>query len=231
MTVYFIGAGIGGIDYLTVKGHRLITQAQVILYDALVDSTILKIAPEKCLKISVGKRGGKVSTPQTSINQLLVHYAQQYNIVIRLKSGDPAIFGRINPELAVLKTVNTSVELVPGISSVLAAPLLAGIPLTEKENSQNFTVISGHNPDSIDWATLSKVDTLIILMGARNLDKICQFLIKNGRSKNFPIAIIKNAGRENQQVWYGTLNNIMAQTANIFLSPCVIVIGNICNNF
>jgi len=227
MTVYFIGAGIGGIDYLTVKAYRLISQAEVILYDALADSTILDIAPPKCLKIDVGKRGGKVSTAQTSINQLLVDYAQKNKIVIRLKSGDPAIFGRINRELKALSTINVSVELIPGISSVLAAPLLAGITLTEKEHSQNFTVISGHNPDSVDWSVLSKIDTLIVLMGGRNLAKICGYLMKNNRPLNFPIAIIKNAGRDNQQIWLGQLDNIVAQTVDISLSPCVIVIGKI----
>jgi len=230
MTVYFIGAGIGGIDYLTVKGYRLISQAEVILYDALADSTILDLAPQECLKINVGKRGGKVSTPQASINQLLVDYAQQKEIVIRLKSGDPAIFGRINPELEALSTINASVELIPGISSVLAAPLLAGITLTEKEHSQNFTVISGHNPDSLNWSVLSKMDTLIVLMGARNLQSICQYLMANNRPPNFPIAIIKNAGRENQQIWLGQLDNIVTQTADVSLSPCVIVIGNMINH-
>jgi len=151
MTIYFVGAGVGGIDYLTVKAHGLICKADVVIYDALADDNILKITPPHCLQINVGKRGGQISTPQDKINQMLINYGQSYNNVIRLKSGDPGIFGRLSPELRAIAPYNIDYELVPGISSVLAAPLWAGVSLTEKNNSQNFVVISGHNPESLDW--------------------------------------------------------------------------------
>ncbi|BAQ63266.1 uroporphyrinogen-III C-methyltransferase [Geminocystis sp. NIES-3709] len=229
MTVYFIGAGIGGIDYLTVKAHKIISQAEVIIYDALVDKEILEIASSECIKICVGKRGGEISTSQTSINHLLVQYAQEYNAVIRLKCGDPAIFGRINPELAVLRKINIDVELIPGISSALAVPFLANIMLTEKDNSRCLTIITGHDPNILNWSILSQVDTLVILMGGKNLSVITQKLQKYGRSSDFPIAIIKNGGNPKQIQWKGTLKNIVEKTVNISLSPCVIVIGKVVN--
>ncbi|MBF2055933.1 MAG: uroporphyrinogen-III C-methyltransferase [Cyanobacterium sp. T60_A2020_053] len=226
MTVYLTGAGIGGIDYLTVKAYRLIQKAEVIIYDALVDESILSLAPSTAIKIPVGKRGGKFSTPQSRINKILTEYALKYDIVIRLKSGDPAIFGRINPEISALHRINASVELIPGISSVLGAPLLAGITLTEKNLSKNFTVISGHDADNLDWHILSKLDTLIILMGGKNLPIIIEKLLENQRPSTQPITIIKNAGRSNQQIWYSNLGNVINETANIQLSPSVIVIGD-----
>ena len=230
MTTYFIGAGIGGIEYLTVKAYRILQQAQVVLYDALVEPSILELIPEDSLKISVGKRGGKISTSQSDINQLLIEYSQKYDRVIRLKSGDVGIFGRINEELDTLDSINAYYELIPGISSALAVPLLAKIMLTEKDDSRCVTIITGHNPDLLDWATLSKIDTLVILMGGRNLPIIVQKLLDNGRSNHFPITIVKNGGRTNQQIWQGQLNNILVKTANFTLSPCIIIIGKTANN-
>ncbi|MBE9222672.1 uroporphyrinogen-III C-methyltransferase [Cyanobacterium stanieri LEGE 03274] len=230
MTVYFIGAGVGGIDYLTVKAHGLICRADVIIYDALADDRILDLAPAHCLQLNVGKRGGRVSTPQDKINQLLVDYGQSHNLVIRLKSGDPGIFGRLTPELRAIAPYNISYELIPGISSILAAPLLAGWNLTEKTHGKHFVVISGHNPHSLDWLILAQIDTIVIVMGAKNLSLIIDCLIRGDRHPHSPITIIKNAGRTNQQIWQGTLDNIMEKTKGLALSPCVIVIGNLIIN-
>ncbi|MTF37395.1 uroporphyrinogen-III C-methyltransferase [Cyanobacterium aponinum] len=227
MTVFFVGAGIGDADHLTVKAHRLISQADVIIYDALIDNQILQLVPENCLQIPVGKRGGKVSTPQETINQLLAQYAPVYKTIIRLKGGDPGIFGRINPEIETLQAINVDYELIPGISSSIAAPLLANIFLTEKENSHGFMVVTGHDPNLLNWQVLSQVDTLVILMGSKNLPIIVDKLQEYGRSHLFPIAIIKQAGNSQQQIWKGTLGNIVEQTVNISLSPCIIVIGKV----
>lgn len=229
MTIYFIGAGIGGIENLTVKAYGLLQQADVIIYDALIEENILNLAPNNCLKIDVGKRGGKVSISQTKINQLLVKYAPEYQTIIRLKSGDPTIFARIHSEIETLTTINTNFEILPSISSVFAAPLLAGIILTEKEDSRYFTVLSGHNPEDLDWLALSKIDTLVILMGGQNLTQIISLLTINGKPSDSPIAIIHWAGTPQQQIWIGTLDNIVAKTLNISLSPCVIVIGKVIN--
>jgi uroporphyrin-III C-methyltransferase len=230
MTVYFVGAGIGGVDYLTVKAARIIAEAEVIIYDALVDTQILDLTSSDCIKICVGKRGGKISTSQESINDLLVTYAQEYNKVIRLKSGDCGIFGRIHSELEVLQAINSNIEFIPGVSSAFAAPLLANIMLTEKNDSRCITIVTGHNPDSLNWAILSQVDTLVILMAGKNLSIIIEKLQLYGRSPDFPVAIIKNGGSSQQQVWKGRLDNIVEKTLNISLSPCIIVIGKVVNN-
>jgi len=228
--VYLVGAGVGNEDYLTIKGKCLLNMAEVLIYDALVEETLLSLAPSDCLKLSVGKRGGQASTPQSKINQLLVAYCLQGKLVVRLKSGDPYIFGRANEEIASLKAAQCNFELVPGISSILAAPLLAGISLTDKELSQCFVVLSGHQPEELDWSALVKIDTLVILMGSRTLNQIVQNLIDNGRPTHDPIAIIRNCGRANQQAWCETLTDIVEKTKGIALSPAVIVIGKVVMN-
>lgn len=223
--VYLVGAGIGDLDYLTIKAHTLITNAQVLIYDDLINQKLLEIAPENCLKIAVGKRGGKESTPQTTINQLLIAYCVQGYQVIRLKSGDPFIFGRVTEEIKALKENECDYEIIPGISSALASPLLAEIPLTEKNLSQCFTVLTGHDLDLLNWSALAKIDILVILMGTRNLKQIIEKLQENQLTLDTPIAIIKNAGFPHQEMWMGTLNNILHKTQNLNLSPSVIIIG------
>ena len=227
--VYLVGAGPGKLDYLTLRGYQLIQSAEVIVYDALVDEQILELAPSNCLKLPVGKRGGKPSTPQGEINQLLVKYCLQNKQVVRLKGGDPLIFGRARPEVEALNQAGCNFELVPGISSALAAPLLSGIPLTDKDLSSVFAVFSAHKLDLLDWEALAKLDTLVILMGGRNLNQIVQKLLQQGKSTGFPIAIIRNCGRSQTQIWRGTLGNIVEQTKEISLSPAVIIIGEVVN--
>ena len=225
--VYLVGAGVGNEDYLTVKGKRLLEIAEVLIYDALADPSLLNLVPETCLKLSVGKRGGKASTSQAKIDRLLVAYCLQGKQVVRLKSGDPYIFGRANEEISALQAAGCMYELIPGISSVLAAPLLAGISLTEKNLSRCFVVISGHQPDRLDWSALAKIDTLVILMGGRSLPQIIQYLTSNGRSPDESIAIIRNCGRNNQQIFQSTLTDILEITTGVSLSPAVIVIGKV----
>ena len=225
--VYLVGAGIGNKDYLTVKAKKLIAIAEVLIYDALVDTDLLDLAPEDCLKLDVGKRGGKLSTPQEKINQLLIAYCDRGCRVVRLKSGDPFVFGRANEEIDALKTANCDVEIVSGISSALAAPLLAGIPLTDKNLSRCFTVLSGHQPEQLDWNALTRIDTLVILMGGRSLSKIVGYLQDNGRNINEPVAIVRNCGRESQEIFRGTLADIVEKTTGVALSPAVIIIGEV----
>ncbi|MGL5075536.1 MAG: uroporphyrinogen-III C-methyltransferase [Waterburya sp.] len=225
--VYLVGAGIGKEEYLTIRGKQLLSTAEVLIYDALVDESLLKLVPEDCLKLCVGKRGGQTSTPQTKINQLLIAYCLQGKQVVRLKSGDPLIFGRANEEIAALEQANCNFELIPGISSALAAPLLAGIPLTDKDLSRCFVVVSGHQPEQLDWSALAKIDTLVILMGGRFLSLIIKNLIANGRSPEQPVAIIRNCGRSQQEIFWGTLTDIVKSTTGVPLSPAVIVIGDV----
>ncbi|MEB3215918.1 MAG: uroporphyrinogen-III C-methyltransferase [Nostocales cyanobacterium 94392] len=228
--VYLVGAGPGDVEYLTVKAYRLLAQAEVLVYDALVDEQLLELVADNCLKVYVGKRGGLPSTPQIEINQLLVKYCQQGKIVIRLKSGDPFIFGRSSSEIQALYTNGCKFEAVPGISSVIAAPMLAGIPLTDAVMSRCFAVFSAHQPDNLDWEALSRLDTLVIVMGGQHLSEIIHQLIKYGKNKftNItPIAIIRKAGTAEQQVWIGTLSTIVEQVHSVHLSPAVIVIGEV----
>ncbi|MBW4543549.1 MAG: uroporphyrinogen-III C-methyltransferase [Symplocastrum torsivum CPER-KK1] len=225
--VYLVGAGPGHTDYLTVKAQRLLSQADVLIYDALVDAQLLELVPPDCLKLDVGKRGGQPSTSQTEINQLLVEHCRLGKRVVRLKSGDPFIFGRSSSEIQALIQAGCPFEVVPGVSSALAAPLFAGIPLTDSVLSRCFAVVSAHEPGELDWEALARLDTLAILMGGRYLDEIVQQLQRHGRSHSSPIAIIRWAGCPQQQIWTGTLANIVKQTAGVSLSPVVIVVGEV----
>ncbi|MBW4636325.1 MAG: uroporphyrinogen-III C-methyltransferase [Iphinoe sp. HA4291-MV1] len=225
--IYIVGAGPGDIAYLTLKGYKLLSSAEVLVYDALVDTELLQCVPSDCLKLNVGKRGGQPSTPQGEINELLVKYCQRLKQVVRLKSGDPFIFGRCTSEIETLKAAGCEFEVVPGISSVLAAPLLAGIPLTDPVMSRCFAVFTAHEPDALDWETLSRLETLVILMGGQHLAEILHRLVRQGRSRSTPIAIIKWAGTVQQEIWTGTLEDILEQTSGVSLSPVVIVIGEV----
>lgn len=225
--VYLVGAGPGDVDYLTVKAYRLLGETEVLIYDALVSEQLLELVPSNCLKIHVGKRGGLPSTPQEEINYLLVKYCKERKLVVRLKSGDPFIFGRCILEIKDLIRYNCDFEVIPGISSALAAPLFAGIPLTDAMMSRCFAVLSAHQPDNLDWEALSRLDTLVLLMGGQNLCEIVRQLIKYGTSEYTKVAIIRKAGTEEQQVWIGELSTIVEQVKSVGLSPAVIVIGEV----
>ena len=225
--VYLVGSGPGDVAYLTIRAQQLLVQADVLVYDALVDDRLLQIVPAGCQKINVGKRGGQPSMQQADIDRLLVDQCLLGNQVVRLKSGDPFIFGRTTSEIQALTAASCTFEVVPGISSALAAPLLAGIPLTDPVMSRCFAVLSAHDPDALDWESLAGIDTLVILMGGQQLLAIAHRLQEHGRSPHMPVAVIRWAGHPEQQVWEGTLTTIIQQTANEMLSPCIIVIGEV----
>ena len=225
--VYLVGAGPGDVAYLTVKAQQLLNVAEVLIFDALIDAQLLQLVPPNCLKLEVGKRGGKPSTPQAEINQLLVEHCQAGSLVVRLKSGDPFIFGRSAAEIEALMAANCAFEVVPGISSALAAPELAGIPLTDPVLSRCFAVLTAHEPEQLDWKALTPIPTLVILMGGQQLAEIVHQLLRHGRSPHTPVAIVRWAGTAQQQVWTAPLESIVAQTARISLSPAVIVIGEV----
>ncbi len=226
-TVYLVGAGPGDAGYLTVRAQQLLSTAEVLVYDALVDRELQQLVPDTCLLLNVGKRGGQPSMAQPEINDLLVQHCLQGKRVVRLKSGDPFIFGRSHAEIEALSAADCAFEVVPGVSSALAAPLLAGIPLTDPVLSRCFTVLSCHDPHGLDWQTLAQMETLVILMGGQTLPEIVRQLQEHHRSPQTPIAIIRWASRPQQRVWEGTLSTILQQTANESLSPCVIVIGEV----
>lgn len=213
--------------HLTLQAQQILSTAEVLLYDALSDGELLTLVPRNCLTIDVGKRGGQPSMRQSEINQRLVEYYQQGYQVVRLKSGDPFIFGRSQSEIQALRSAGCAYEVVPGMSSALVAPLLAGIPLTDPVLSRGFTVLTAHDPEALDWETLSRMETLVILMGGQALPEIVRQLLAHDRAPQTPIAIIRWAGRSEQRVWEGILEHIVSQTTGETLSPCVIVVGEV----
>jgi uroporphyrinogen III methyltransferase/synthase len=225
--VYIIGAGPGPASYLTVQAKALLRQADALVYDALVDATLLQLLPPHCEAVSVGKRGGQPSTPQADINQLLVQLCQQGKQVVRLKSGDPFIFGRTTAEIEALRAADCAFAVVPGLSAALAAPLLAGIPLTDPVLSHGFGVFSAHDLEALDWSLLAQLETLVLLMGGQRLGDICRCLQTHGKRGETPVAVVQWAGQPRQQIWQGTLLSIAQVTRGSRLSPCVIIIGEV----
>lgn len=225
--VYLLGAGPGNADYLSVQGQRLLAQADALVYDALVDSLLLQQLPPTCEQWYMGKRGGAPSTAQSEINQLLVRLCQAGQQVVRLKSGDPFVFGRASSEIQALKAAGCSFEVVPGLSSALVAPLLAGIPLTDPVLSRGFGVFTAHDLDALDWEALSRLDALVLLMGGRQLSAICQRLISHGKRAETPMAVVRWASLPQQQIWQGTLLSMAQIVGTTPLSPGVLVIGEV----
>lgn len=225
--VYLVGAGPGAVELLTVQAHQLLTQAQVLVHDALINPELLALVPAACTIHEVGKRGGQASWSQADIDRLLVELCQQGHQIVRLKSGDPFIFGRTTSEIQALKTAGCDFEVVPGLSSATVAPLLAAIPLTDPVLSSQFTVLTGHDLEPHNWEALAQLSVLVILMGGRNLGAICDRLIRYGQRPETPVAIIRWASQPQQHIWEGTLLNITQLTKGEKLSPCIIVIGEV----
>lgn len=223
--VFIVGAGIGGVEYLTLKAHRILAQAEVLIYDALADVKLLELVPKTCKLINVGKRGGQDCITQPEINQILIEECQKDHQVVRLKSGDPMIFGRTVSEVTALHGANCEFEIIAGISSAIAAPMLAGIPITDTDLSPCFTVLTGHDLENLPWQGLGQMPTLVILMGTANLANLLEKL-KAYKSDQTAIAIIQWAGRINQQIWTGTLGDIQLKLPQQ-LSPAVIVVGDV----
>ncbi len=224
--VFIVGAGIGGVEFLTVRARDLISTAEVIISDALVDRTLLDLAPSNANCLIAGKRGGQASFKQDEINQILVNYCLQGKRVVRLKSGDPWIFGRSLPEILALQSANCEWEIVAGISSAIAAPMLAGIPLTEVAASSCFAVMTGHDLTRLPWEAIAQIPTLVILMGTNNLARLLEEL-SAGKSADTAIAIVRWCGRPEQQVWTGTLADIQSKLPEGSLSPSVIIVGEV----
>ncbi len=225
--VFLVGSGPGDVGNLTMRAYQLLTQAEVLVYDALVDAQFLELVPSACLKLNVGKRGGQPSMKQGDIDRLLVEQCQENRKVVRLKSGDPFIFGRTASEIQALKAAGCEYEVLPGVSSALAAPLLADIPLTDPVLSRCFAVLTAHEPERLNWEALAQLETLVILMGGKHLPLIVEQLQRQGKSESTPIAIVRWAGHPNQEVWTSTLAEILSHVTPQKLSPCVIVIGEI----
>lgn len=230
-TLYIVGAGPGDPDLMTVKGMKAIARAEVILYDALVDSRLLQEAKPGCRMVYVGKRKGKKEFPQEEINRLLVFYASRFKHVVRLKGGDPYVFGRGHEELEFAQRHGLNVEVIPGISSSLAAAGAAGIPLTKRGVNESFWVVtgtlsSGELSNDIELAAKSSA-TVVVLMGMSHLPKIAE-LFGTARSSSEPIAVIQEATWATQKIAIGTAQTILEKVkAGELSSPAVIVIGKV----
>jgi uroporphyrinogen III methyltransferase / synthase len=225
--VYLVGAGPGDRQYLTIAARDCLLTAEILIYDALTDPTLRSWVPEDCEYIDVGKRGGQASMAQADINQLLVSHCNAGKRVVRLKSGDPFVFGRSASEIEALQEANCAYRIIPGLSSALAAPLLAGIPLTDPVLSRGFGVFSAHDLDALNWQALAQLDTLVLLMGGAQLPGIVQQLKRHDRAAQTPIAVLRWAGQADQQTWIGTLLTIEQIVGRSPLSPCVIVVGEV----
>ncbi|MEL5393500.1 siroheme synthase CysG [Serratia nevei] len=228
--IALVGAGPGDVGLLTLRGLQVMQQADVVLYDHLVSGEILDLVRRDAERICVGKRAGAHSVIQEETNRLLVELAQQGKRVVRLKGGDPFIFGRGGEELQVAAAAGIPFQVVPGVTAAAGATAYAGIPLTHRDHAQSVTFITGHcrpDGDGLDWADLARArQTLAIYMGTMKAADISQRLIAHGRAADTPVAVISRGTRADQQVQIGTLEQLehLAQRAPL---PALLVIGEV----
>lgn len=224
MTVYLVGAGPGSADLLTLRAVRLLGEADVVVFDRLIDPDVLAMASAGAELIDVGKRPGH-SNSQALINALLVSLGQSDRSVVRLKGGDPFVFGRGGEEFEALADAGVPCEVVPGITSAFAAPAVAGIPVTHRGLSHGVTVVTGHarEGEAVDFRRLANPDlTLVVLMGVQRRDSIAAELLEGGLDPATPIAIIEKAHMEGQRVLRGELSRLA--TFDV-VAPAVLIIG------
>ncbi|ABZ78077.1 uroporphyrin-III C-methyltransferase [Shewanella halifaxensis HAW-EB4] len=230
--VWLVGAGPGDVDLLTVKAYRVLQSADAVLYDALVSDEILALIPKHAEKIVVGKRAGKHSAAQSEINQLLVTKAYTRKNVVRLKGGDPFIFGRGGEELETIVDAGVEFEVVPGITAASGTAAYAGIPLTHRDYAQGVSFITGHcklESRPMDWQGYANPNnTLVIYMGILNAGLIKQGLLNAGRKPQTPVAIVSKATTVEQQTFIGNLDNLdeLASHPDLMM-PALMVIGEV----
>ncbi len=231
--VYLVGAGPGDPGLLTIKAHNLLASCDTVIYDNLVNPEILDFAPETAYRIYVGKIGGGRQTSQTEINRLMILRARAGEKIVRLKGGDPFIYGRGGEEALALQTAGIKFEIVPGISSALAVPAYAGIPLTHRSLSKSLAILTGARAGDGDYpesiaTQAGAAETIVILMGVKNMRKITADLIASGRSRNLPVAVIRWGTYGGQQTITGTLETIAGDIVREkFRAPAVIVVGEV----
>jgi uroporphyrin-III C-methyltransferase len=226
VTVHLVGAGPGDPDLLTVKAARLLAEADVVVHDALVDPAVLALASPAAELIDVGKRPGR-PVPQELITELLVQLGRCHRCVVRLKGGDPFVFGRGGEEAIGLQAAGVEVEVVPGITSAVAAPALAGVPVTHRGLAASVTVVTGHrrhgDEEATDWEALARVGgTVVVLMGVAERAAIGARLMAGGRPADTPVAVVERAGTSAQRVLRGRLDELAALEVS---PPATIVIG------
>ena len=228
-TVALVGAGPGDPGLITVRGLELLRRAHVVVYDRLVHPSLLDEAP-RARRIFAGKASGHHTLPQERINALLIMHAKRGRRVVRLKGGDPFVFGRGGEEADALARAGIPFQVVPGVSSAVAVPAYAGIPLTHRGVASSFAVVTGHEEagkreSSVDWARLARsVDTLVILMGLKSLPRVARELIAHGRPAATPAALVRWGTTEIQETVVGTLADIAVRAARARLEPPVVVV-------
>jgi len=232
--VFIVGSGPGSEGMLTQHAREVIDSAEVVLYDQLPGEEVLATLPATAELIDCGKFGGNHTLEQDEIEALIVDRARAGKRVVRLKGGDPFMFGRGGEELETIRQAGIEVELVPGITSAIAVPASVGIPLTHRRFASQVTIMTGHEdptkPESaLDWSLLARSrGTIVILMGVKNLPKIAGLLVENGRISTTPVAIIERGFRADQRVTVGTLADIGEKAATVGVKPpAVIVIGEV----
>lgn len=228
MTVFLVGAGPGDPDLLTLRAARLLGRADVVIYDRLVGPEVMAMIAPWAECIDVGKDPNGRSVPQDKINQTLVSYGARFDTVVRLKGGDPYVFGRGGEEAMSLQAAGLAVEVVPGITSAIAGPAAAGIPVTHRGTSSGFTVVTGfQNPDNqqrLDWDAVAALGTtLVILMGASRADQIRERLLDGGAPPNTPCAVITRATTPTQTTQRFALADLGRTAID---NPSIIVVGH-----
>jgi uroporphyrin-III C-methyltransferase len=222
--VYLIGAGPGAADLITVRGARILAQAEVVLHDALVTGDMLQLCPQAVL-IPVGKRSGQRSTAQTLINQQLIECARQYRLVVRLKGGDPMMFGRADEELRALEAEGIEVEIVPGITAALAAAASTRQPLTKRGVARSVAFFTSSTaPNHPEQTTLPDCDTLIQYMGGREAITTAQKLMEQGRPPTLPVIVVENCSRPDERVMYLHLSELERGLAQCH-GPVLVMFG------
>jgi len=229
--VYLTGAGPGDIELLTVKALRLVKEADVIIYDRLANPDILKEAKDGCEFVYVGKEDCHHTLPQEEINEVIYQNALKHPCVVRLKGGDPFVFGRGGEEGIYLRERGIKFEFIPGITSAIAVPEYAGIPVTHRGITVSFRVVTGHeskNKDhsQIPWDNYKSDDTIIFLMGLHRLKKIANKLIEIGKPKDYPVAVISRGTTKDEKTVVGTLETIWQQAKDL-PTPALIVVGEV----
>jgi len=232
--VFLIGAGPGDPELLTIKAYRLIQEADIVFYDSLITDEMLQLIPKKTQKVFVGKRCGKHSIKQDSICDLLVKEGLSGKNIVRLKGGDPSIFGRLAEEADALKNNNIKFAIVPGITAASGCAAYSGIPLTHREYSQSVRFVTAHLKQEAlqaDWQNLaSSKDTLVFYMGLNRINQISEGLITHGMIDTMPIAIIDKGATVQQQVIISTLKDITKTMKGLkLLGPALIVVGEVIN--
>ncbi len=229
--VYLVGAGPGDPELITLKGYEILKKSDVIIFDGLVNQELLRYTSKDSIKIFIGESRHENRITQDEVNNLMIFYASQNKIIVRLKGGDPFIFGRGGEEAIALNNAGIEWEVIPGISSGIAAPAYAGIPLTHRGVSSSVAFITGHGCGSKDKLVdikkiASSVDTLVIFMGIGKLSIIVNELLNNGIPESTPVAIIEKGTCSDQRILIGTLENILNLSVDIKY-PALIIIGEV----